>query len=96
MTGVHIKKISDKEWVYPDHRMLLKKCRMLEIERYLEARRSTLKGYLKTIHPTLWYEVLTVRPPARNSNKVLWWNQTTLTKRELKEIREEWLREEPN
>ena len=94
MTGVHIKKLNDKEWVYPDHQRLLKMCGMLEIERYIEARRSTLEGYLKTIHPTLWDEVRTFRPPARNSAKVLWWKQVTLNKRELRMIKKEWLGKE--
>ena len=50
MTRVHIKFVNEK-WIFPDHSELLKKCGMVEIERYIEARRYTLRGYVEKITP---------------------------------------------
>ena len=70
---------------------LLKKCRILEIERYIESRRGTLRGFLETTHPPIFNLVHNIHPPARASNKILWWNQKSITKREPKVITKEWL-----
>ena len=86
MTGQHIRKSKEGVWEYPDHEILLKKCGMVRIERYIEARRSTLRGYLEKFNTTLWDEVRTVRPPARNSKKVLWWTQEITSKKELRKM----------
>ena len=97
ITGQHIKYVeSDGVWTHPDHETLLKKCRLLEFERYLESRRGTLRGYLETTHPTLLKVVKDLHPPARANNKILWWNQKCINKRELKQITEEWLSEVNN
>ena len=73
---------------------LLKKCRTLEIDRYLEARRYTLWGYMKTTHPSFFEEVSDVHPPARNSKKILWWNQKVLNKHEIRELQRKMMNEE--
>ena len=82
MTGIHIVK-KEEEWIIPDHEVLLKKCRLLEIEHYLEARRYTLKGYMEENHPTFFDDISDISPPAKNNKKILWWNQATLTKQEM-------------
>ena len=92
MTGNHIVKKDNDEWFYPDHKLLLKKCGVLEIDRYLEARRNTLRGYMETIHPTFWRELENVRPPARHSGNILWWKQVIISKRELNQVKRDWLK----
>ena len=91
MTGIHIKQKENDEWFYPDHEELMKTCRVLEIDRYLEARRGTLKGYIETFHPNFWRDVEDVRPPARSSEKILWWKQVIISKRELHQVKRDWL-----
>ena len=88
MTGVHIM-CENEKWIFPDHAELLKKCRMVEIERYIEARRYTLRGYVEKHHPTFFDEVNDISPPAKNNKKNLWWNQATLNKQEMRILQNE-------
>ena len=53
MTGQHIKKLDDETWHYPNHDELLKKCGMVEMKHYVEARRGTLARYLEKFNPNL-------------------------------------------
>ena len=86
MTGQHIRKVDDKVWHYPDHNELMKKCGMVGIEYYVEARRGTLKKYMENLNPKLWREAWTVKPPSKNPNMIMWWKQKVLSKNELKKI----------
>ena len=85
MTGEHIRK-DGEEWFIPDHRKLLKKCGMAEIDAYIQSRRSTLRGYMETINPSMWSYVQTTRPPTRHNNKILWWKKKVISKAELRLI----------
>ena len=47
MTGNHIRKEGEDSWSALDHKRLLKKCRLLPIETYIERRQGTLRKYLE-------------------------------------------------
>ena len=46
MTGSHIWLRNDGVWEYPDHKELLEKCQLEEIEKYIERRRDTATTYI--------------------------------------------------
>ena len=41
---------------------------------------------MENLNPSTWKHVQTARPPARNNNKILWWKQKVISKKELREI----------
>ena len=90
MTGNHIQKNREGEWSYPDHDVLFQKCRLLPIARYIERRRGTLRNYLETTKPDLFWTVQGLSPPARGAKKVLWWRQPWLTKTEMDDLNSQW------
>ena len=47
MTGKHMKKIDGEKWEYPNHKELMKICKLHPIETYIERRRGTLRKYLE-------------------------------------------------
>ena len=83
MTGKHIVKNEDGSWIYPNHEELLKKCKLLPIEKYIERRRGTLRAYLEEYKPDLMREVTGMTRPARDPNKILWWEQKWLSKKDM-------------
>jgi hypothetical protein len=90
MTGKHIKKLTDKVWEYPDHDSLERECGLFPIEIYLERRRGTLRAYLEDHRKEVLEKAMELTPPARNSNKVLWWRQKYLTREEMSEKTNLW------
>ena len=75
MTGHHIRKKSDGGWEYPEHEVLLTKCGLESIETYIVCRRETLKSYIENNKRDLLETARRTNVPARNSSKILWWNQ---------------------
>ena len=47
MTGKHTKKINGEKWEYPNHKELMKICKLHPIDTYIERRRGTLRKYLE-------------------------------------------------
>ena len=87
MTGQHIRKGADGVWTYPNHESLEKKCGLFLIETYIKRRRGTLRKYLEENRKELLEEALDSKPPSKNSSKILWWNQSFMSKEELKEMK---------
>ena len=83
MTGKHITKNEDGTWEYPCHTDLQWKCGLFNIETYVERRRGTLRKYLTDNRGELLEEAMQTRKPARNANKILWWEQKFITKEEM-------------
>ena len=75
ITGQHIQRDAQGKWTYPDHNELLSKCGLQLIGVYVERRRGTLRLYLQECKVDLIREVQELHPPARDSHRVLWWNQ---------------------
>ena len=90
MTGKHIRKKGEEEWDYPDHEILLKKCRLFPIDVYLERRRGTLREYLTTYRSNLLDQALKTKTDCRNTHRVLWWNQSWMTKRDVQNLNNLW------
>ena len=86
MTGKHIKKEMDGTWTYPNHEELRRKCKLQPIERYVERRRGTLRRYLEEYKPELMREITRMTRPARDPNKILWWEQRWLSKRKMNRL----------
>ena len=84
MTGKHIVKKEDGSWTYPNHEELMGKCKLLPIEKYIERRRGTLRAYLEEYKADLLREVTGLTKPARDPNKILWWEQKWLSKRGMR------------
>ena len=89
MTGQHIRK-RDEKWEYPEHEGLLKKCRLFPIDVYLERRRGTLRDYLLKNRQSLLQKAIEIKRNCRNVNKILWWNQPWLCKREMRHLTNLW------
>ena len=75
--------MEDGKWIYPDHEKLLKECGLLEIDKYIERRRGTLRDYLKTNRPALLESAQKTRRHAKDANRILWWNQSWKSKTDL-------------
>ena len=79
MMGRHIRKLniggSEERWEYPEHRGLLKKCRLFSIKVYIERRRGTLREYLMKYRKGLLEEAESTVAHCHAVNKVLWWKQ---------------------
>ena len=75
ITGKHIRCDAQGEWTYPDHDALLRTCGLAPMTVYIERRRGTLRSYLQECKTDLFREVQTLRPPARDPQRVLWWKQ---------------------
>lgn len=82
MTNSHICKDSQGEWYYPDHGRLMRQCGLKPVNVYIRRRRGTLRQYFETYKPKLLKEVMSIGAPARAPNKVLWWRQPWIRKRE--------------
>ena len=76
MTGKHIKKEKEGKWTYPAHEELRKICKLEEIETYIQRRRGTLRRYLEVKRKDFFSSMKKVKAPSKQSNKILWWNQT--------------------
>ena len=87
MTNSHIRKDPQGNWHYPDHGKLMRECGLQTVEVYIRRRRGTLRQYFETYKPELLKEVTSIGAPARASNKILWWRQPWIEK---KERREDW------
>jgi hypothetical protein len=90
MTGQHIKKLPNGVWEYPDHNLLERECGLFPMDIYLERRRGTLMAYLAEHRTEVLEKAIELTPPARNSNKVLWWRQSYLDKEEMADKRSFW------
>ena len=90
MTGTHICKLSDKEWVFPDHSELLLKCRLFPMSIYLERRRGTLREYIEKNRGDLIQKMVETDNLSRGNKKLLWWDQKFLTKAEMTEKQSLW------
>ena len=90
LTNEHIRKGEGDTWKYPDHKKLLKKCRLLPIEKYIERRRGTLRTYLEENRKELMDETKDVRKHCKDVHKILWWEQEWTTKKGLGEYTKEW------
>jgi hypothetical protein len=87
MTNSPIRKDSQGVWHYPDHGKLMRECGLQTVDVYIRRRRGTLRQYFETYKPELLKEVTSIGAPARASNKILWWRQPWIEK---KERREDW------
>ena len=90
MTGKHIIKHSEDNWEYPCHASLQWECGLFGIETYIQRRRGTLRKYLEDNRKDLLEEAKRTKTPARNANKILWWNQKYITKEEMTEKTNFW------
>ena len=91
MTGSHIRK-KGEEWEYPDHRILLLGCGLLPMKTYIERRRGTLWKYLKENRKELLEEAGKSVKHSRDVNKILWWEQSFLTREEMSERTNIWFK----
>ena len=90
ITGEHICK-RGTEWKYPNHEELHKRAKILPIEKYVERRRGTLRKYLSEHRPELLEEARKTEHHCHDPNKILWWDQKYLEKKELNVFRSSWL-----
>ena len=90
MTGSHIRTVGEDEWEYPDHDVLLKKCRLFSIDIYLQRRRGTLRKYLETYRKDLLEEAEKCGRHCLNVHKVMWWNQAYLQKQDMPSLSNFW------
>ena len=92
MSGNHIRKLMNNQWTYPDHEVLLKQCGILDIDIYIyiKRRRGTLRKYLQESRSHLLQKAITTGKHARDSNKILWWNQSWIAKSEMKNHSKFW------
>ena len=92
MTGKHIRKNGDGSWSYPNHYLLEKECGLFPIRTYIKRRRGTLRKYLEDNREPLLEEAKKLTAPARNSQKVLWWRQSFISKEEMKNMQNFWFK----
>jgi hypothetical protein len=92
MTGQHIRKDDDGIWTFPDHKELEWKCGLFPIETYIERRRGTLRKYLDENRAELLEEAMEMTAPSKGANKILWWKQKWITKREMTEMTNFWFK----
>ena len=90
MIGCHIRKIDEGCWEYPDHRTLYQKCRLFPIDIYLERRRGTLREYLMEYRRNLLDQAEKTGRDSRNINKILWWEQSWVPKRDMENLNRLW------
>ena len=90
ITGKHICKKGDR-WEYPNHEELYKRAKILPIEKYIERRRGTLWRYLQENRPELLEDSKQTKHHCHDPNKILWWNQKFLERKELNSFRSVWL-----
>ena len=90
LTNLHIQKVRNDEWIYPDHEELLKKCELYPIDIYLQRRRGTLREYLDTYKKNLLREAENCSRHQLNVHKILWWKQPYLTKNETGTLSNFW------
>ena len=90
MTRNHIRKLMNNQWIYPNHDESLKQCGLLDIDIYIERRRGTLRKYLQEYMSDLLQEALATEKHAIDSNKILWWNQSCITKSEMRNHSKFW------
>ena len=86
MTGKHIQKNADGSWTYPNHGLLEKECDLFPIKTYIKRQRGILWKYLQENREELFEEANRTRTPARNSQKILWWKQSYISKDEMLEM----------
>ena len=84
MTGQHIQKLGNNNWEYPDHDRLLKQCKLLPINVYIERRRGTLWNYLLQHRKDLMNEAKLSIRHCKDVNKILWWEQEYIKKEDMK------------
>jgi len=89
MTGHHIKKVGE-EWEYPNHQKLLKECKLLPIEKYIERRRGTLRKYFETSRKNLLTLAEHTKRHKYDPKKVLWWKQPWIEKTTMKVFSNMW------
>ena len=89
LTGDHIEK-RDKTWYYPDHNKLLKKAKLLPIEKYIERRRGTLRRYFETNKGELLDQAKKIKRHCYDPNKTLWWEQNCIEKKGLRDFSNFW------
>ena len=83
MTGQHIRKVTEDQWVYPHHEQLLKECGIFDIDIYIMRRRGTLRKYLKENRLGLLQAAEKTKRHARDVNRIFWWTQPWMDKDEL-------------
>ena len=82
MTGKHMKKIDGEKWEYPNHKELMKICKLHPINTYIERRRGTFRKYLENNRRDFFTAIKKVTAPSKQSNKILWWKQSWIDKME--------------
>ena len=60
-------------WHHPKTENVLKQCRLLPIEHYIQQRRNTLNYYMKA-HP-IYSKCIASKPLQSNVNQLTWWSQ---------------------
>ena len=91
MTGCHIWK-EEGGWEYPSHDALELKCKLFSVETYIKRRRGTMWKYFNEFRRGLLEETERIKAPPRSVNKVLWWKQPYITKKEMQELQNFWYR----
>lgn len=90
ITGQHIRKHDGNKWEYPDHKQLLKECRLLPIEVYVERRQGTLRKYFEDYSPDLLEATKSVTRHCKDVHKIMWWNQSWKLKKEFTDFSNFW------
>ena len=94
MTGQHIRKVcrgrNEERWEYPEHRILLRTCRLFPLKVYIERRRGTLREYLLKYREEILIEAENTRPHCHAVNKVLWWKQPWMKKKDVHDLAQLW------
>ena len=92
MSGTHIQKKINGEWVYPDHKDLLKKCGLLPIEEYIKRRRGTLVKFMEMYRGDLLRRAKICGRHCKDVNKILWWDQEFSTKSDMANLKYFWFK----
>ena len=94
MTGRHIRKLNiggnEGRWEYPEHRELLRKCRLFPLKVYIERRCGTLREYLMKYREEILNEAENTVAHCPAVNKVLWWKQPWMKKKDVHDLAQLW------
>ena len=89
MTGCHIR-MEGGGWEYPSHNVLELKYKLFPVETYIKRQRGTMWKYFKEFRRGLLEEAKRTKATPRSLNKVLWWKQPYITKKEMQELQNFW------
>ena len=72
LSGQHIRKREGGNWEYPNHKELLKKCGLFELDIYIQRRRGFLHKYLQKNKADLLESAKQSKRHCKDVHKIMW------------------------